>query len=436
MTSLRTLSRILMLTLAGSAPVMAADEPKTQWYKGNTHTHTLWSDGNDFPEMVTDWYVRHGYNFLGLSDHNVLQAKEVWMSEAAIAKRKLAIGKSAMEKYRERFGSPWVETRQGEGGPEVRLKKLEEYRPQFEKPGQFLLVQAEEISAGFMVPPKQKVPIHLNAINLQEVIQPIEGTSIRDALRLNLKAIRDQETRLGTPILGHVNHPNFRWALTPEDLAEVLEENFFEIYNGHPKIYYSGDQNHIGHEKIWDVANTLRLTKFGAPPLYGLGTDDSHHYHGEDSSPGRGWIMVRATTLAPEALIKSMRAGDFYASSGVTLDDVSFQGGTLKIKIHADEGATYTTKIVGTATDFDGTTKDVTMPEGDPQPVRKAYSDDIGKTFATLEGTDVSYTLTGKELYVRAVITSSQPHVNPSYEGQHQMAWSQPVGWKVKAAAK
>lgn len=25
-----------------------------QWFKGNTHTHTLWSDGDGFPDMVTD----------------------------------------------------------------------------------------------------------------------------------------------------------------------------------------------------------------------------------------------------------------------------------------------------------------------------------------------------------------------------------------------
>ena len=35
--------------------------------------------------MITDWYVKHGYDFLAISDHNVLQAKEVWMPEEAIA---------------------------------------------------------------------------------------------------------------------------------------------------------------------------------------------------------------------------------------------------------------------------------------------------------------------------------------------------------------
>jgi hypothetical protein len=43
-----------------------------KWYKGNTHTHSYWSDGDDFPEMIMDWYKSHGYDFISLSDHNTL----------------------------------------------------------------------------------------------------------------------------------------------------------------------------------------------------------------------------------------------------------------------------------------------------------------------------------------------------------------------------
>ena len=49
-----------------------------RWFKGNTHTHTLWSDGDDLPESVADWYKRHGYHFLVLSDHNILSRGEKW----------------------------------------------------------------------------------------------------------------------------------------------------------------------------------------------------------------------------------------------------------------------------------------------------------------------------------------------------------------------
>lgn len=438
---------LLLTPVVGMLTLLAADGPKPaspasasspqtlRWYKGNTHTHTLWSDGNDFPEMVTDWYKQRGYNFLALSDHNVLHAKEVWMSEAAILKRKLAMGKSAMQKYRERFGDTWVETRQGQAGPEVRLKMLEEYRPKFESPGEFLLVPAEEISANFAVNEKIKAPIHLVAFNLKEAIKPVDGTSFKDVIRKNLQAVLEQEIRTGQPMLTHINHPNFRWALTAEDMAEVLEENFFEIFNGHPKINYLGDATRAGHETLWDVANTIRIANLNAAPLYGVATDDSHHYHGEDSSPGRGWVMVRAGELKPEALIKSMRAGDFYASTGVTLDDVSFQDGVLRLRIQAEPGATYTTKIVGTPKKFDQTVREIpTNAENDPQPLRKAYSTDVGKTFAEISGETVEYKLTGDELYVRAVVTSSRPHTNPTYENQKQMAWSQPVGWKAPAA--
>jgi hypothetical protein len=42
------------------------------WYKGNTHTHTINSDGDTSPDEVVRWYKEHGYNFLVLSDHNFL----------------------------------------------------------------------------------------------------------------------------------------------------------------------------------------------------------------------------------------------------------------------------------------------------------------------------------------------------------------------------
>jgi hypothetical protein len=53
-------------------------KPQPRWWKGNLHTHTFWSDGDDFPEMVAEWYRTHGYNFLALSDHNVLAQGIRW----------------------------------------------------------------------------------------------------------------------------------------------------------------------------------------------------------------------------------------------------------------------------------------------------------------------------------------------------------------------
>ncbi|MDI1311615.1 hypothetical protein [Prosthecobacter sp.] len=417
-------STIFSLLVLGLISTASAQQAK--WYKGNTHTHSLWSDGNDFPEMITDWYKEHGYDFLAISDHNVLQAKEVWMSVPAVEKRRKALGKTTMDKYRARFGDDWVTTREKEGATEVRLKKLEEYRPKFEEPGKFLLVQAEEISAGI-----GKVPVHLGAVNLREEIKPIKDLgSVQEVMRANFQMVNEQSKRLGIPMFTHINHPNFRWAFTADDMAAVLEENFWEIYNGHPGINWLGDETRVGHEKLWDIANTLRIAQFKAPPLYGVGTDDAHHYHGEDSSPGRGWVMVRASKLDPNELVNAMKAGDFYASSGVTLDDVSFTDGTLRIRIHAEPGVKYETVIRGTLQGFDATTQDVKTPPGDTYPTRKLYSEDVGKTLAKIEGSEIVWKPTGKELYFRATVVSSKPHPNPSFKGQTEMAWTQPMGWK------
>ena len=71
-----------MCVVAGFALVAAARSPGAQnqgstssrWFKGNTHTHTVNSDGDSTPDEVVRWYREHGYNFLVLTDHNYLTA--------------------------------------------------------------------------------------------------------------------------------------------------------------------------------------------------------------------------------------------------------------------------------------------------------------------------------------------------------------------------
>src|SRR4051812_3517344 len=78
-------------------PVLQQAGPK--FWKGNLHTHSFWSDGDDFPEMIADWYREKGYNFLSLSDHNVLSEGERWLDVP-----KEGIRPTALKKYLARFG--------------------------------------------------------------------------------------------------------------------------------------------------------------------------------------------------------------------------------------------------------------------------------------------------------------------------------------------
>jgi len=42
------------------------------WFRGNLHTHTTRSDGSRPPEQVIADYEARGYDFLVISDHDVL----------------------------------------------------------------------------------------------------------------------------------------------------------------------------------------------------------------------------------------------------------------------------------------------------------------------------------------------------------------------------
>jgi hypothetical protein len=142
--------------------------------------------------------------------------------------------------------------------------------------------------------------------------------------------------------------------------------------------------------------------------------------------------MVRAKHLTPESLIRAINRGDFYASSGVALGEIVFdeESDTLSLTIEPDGDAIFTTQFIGTSADYDATSEPRTDKAGKPQAATQKYSSDVGAVFATVTGLNPSYKLTGRELYVRAVVTSSRSHHDPSFKDQHQQAWTQPVGWK------
>jgi hypothetical protein len=69
---------LFLLCLTFAITTSWSQKPGAKWYKGNTHTHSLWSDGDDFPEMIMHYYKSHGYDFIALSDHNIFAEGEKW----------------------------------------------------------------------------------------------------------------------------------------------------------------------------------------------------------------------------------------------------------------------------------------------------------------------------------------------------------------------
>ena len=415
------LIRLLALCgLAASSLLSAAEEAR--WYKGNLHTHTYWSDGDDFPEMVADWYKSRGYDFLALSDHNIIADHEKWLKV-----NKSKTGAVALDKYLKRFGKEWVIVR-GEGEQkEVRLRTLAEMKPKLEEPGKFLLIPSEEIT---------DKNVHVNATNIRELILPdksLDTTTspqIIKALQHAFDAVHAQRVRTGVPMFAHLNHPNFKWAITAEELMRIDHEQFFEVYNGHPTVNNDGDELHASTERVWDIVLAERLGHLGKPVMYGLATDDSHHYHStspKSSLSGRGWVMVKAKELSADALVAAMEQGDFYSSSGVTFKTLQVGAGRIALEIKAEAGVEYVIDFIGTRKGYDRKTVAVKAADGSEPRVTHRYSAEVGVVLASAKGTKAEYILKGDELYVRARVTSSKPMQSSPVGGEVEKAWTQPL---------
>jgi hypothetical protein len=331
---------LLVIFITVSVLNTSGQKSSLKWYKGNTHTHSYWSDGDDFPEMIMGWYKSHGYDFISLSDHNTLAEGEKWKQIPRHPFRQ-----RRFNEYLEKYGPKWVTYKKDSSGQiSVRLKTFKEYQPLFEEKDKFLVMQAEELSDEY----KGK-PIHIGAINVKEVIKPQGGNSVAEVMQNDLDAIYEQSTRTGQPMFPHLNHPNFRYAVKLEDMINLKGERFFEVYNGHPEVHNYGDSISIGMEELWDRLQ-IHYIKQGKPLLYALATDDAHNhteYKVGLSNPGRGWIMVRAKQLTPTALIEALERGDFYATTGVELSDVKFNNGRLDIQVKPSTGIHYIIQFWG-----------------------------------------------------------------------------------------
>ncbi len=326
--ALPLLVALASFTLGGFAPASAAQEtPAPRWYKGNTHTHTLNSDGDSTPEEVVRWYREHGYHFLVLTDHNFLTQVDALNALIGAA-------------------------------------------------GKFIVVRGEEVTdrAG-------EKPIHVNGLNVERFVEPQGGATVVETVQRNVDAVR---TAQGVP---HINHPNFGWAISPDELVQVRNYRLFEIFNGHPLVNNQGGGGSPGLEEVWD-----RILSSGQL-VYGIAVDDAHDFKRPwdpmASRPGQGWVMVRARDLTPEHVLDALERGEFYASTGVVLRDYTVDDRRITIVIDERPMAKYRVQFIGRG----------------------------GRVLKEATASPAVYEFAGGEGYVRAKVMDSNGHV----------AWTQPV---------
>jgi len=298
--------------------------------------HSNLSDGDAAPEKVINWYKDHGFSFVFLTDHNRLSNPTLYKS---IANKN------------------------------------------------FIILSGEEVS--WVVDPGQnlkKIPVHLNSLCSKKAVIKEKHTSVRVALQKALEPIKSQPGAIA-----QINHPNFGWALTFDDIINSKGADLIEIANQHPLVKNEGNDTHPSTEALWD--RLLSRNK----RLYGTATDDTHHlYPTPDqkiiAAPGKGWVELSSSHLTPRNICKSIKKGDFYFSTGVELTKIDVRPQEYEVNIALKPDQTETS-------------------------VKTEFIGRNGKVLSTISGPVAVYKLQGKELYVRARVMSSDG----------TFAWTQPV---------
>ena len=329
----------LRLVLLGSAflaavmvavPFAQAPGPKPQaarWFKGNLHTHTVNSDGDSTPDDVVRWYRERDYQFLVLTDHNYLTSVD---------------GLNAVHGADDKF----------------------------------LVVKGEEVTDRF-----GDKPLHVNGLEVERLVTPTGGQSVVDVVQRMVDGIRAAR---GVP---SINHPNFGWAISPDELGQLQRTRLFEVFNGHPTVNNLGGGGVPSLEETWD-----RILSSGKM-LYGIAVDDAHYFkRPEDPTaprPGKGWVYVRSPRREGRALVEALERGDFYSSTGVQMQTVDASTTALSLAVKTEPSSKYRIQFIGRQ----------------------------GRILSDVTTPTASYTFKGDEGYVRAKVLESNGKV----------AWIQPV---------
>jgi hypothetical protein len=236
-------------------------------------------------------------------------------------------------------------------------------------PEGLVLIDGEEVTDRL-----PKKPLHVNGIGLTEVVKPGGGATSVEVLQKNIDAVR----KAGGIAL--VNHPNFGWAFGADELLELRGVTLLEIASGHPFVNTEGPPS---HEAMWD-----RLLTSGRR-VWGVAVDDSHHlknvWDKYVAPPGKAWVVVRVEKADAKSIVKALERGEFYASTGVELEEAT---GT-RVKVKEQNGARYRVQFIGSG----------------------------GRVLQESAGVSAAYEPKGGEGYVRAKVIDSNG----------RMAWTQPL---------
>jgi hypothetical protein len=159
---------------------------------------------------------------------------------------------------------------------------------------------------------------HILGIGLRAMIDVPRETAARHALPAQTVVDRLRES--GATVF--VAHPYWS-GVVADDLMALRDITGIEVYNANTELDIGKGYSGVH----WDDCLTRRR------PLLAAANDDAHW---KIADYGKAWTMLRAAEgLTAESVAAGLAAGSFYASTGVVLDDVVFDGETATVRVAA-----------------------------------------------------------------------------------------------------
>ena len=255
-----------------------------RYFKAALHTHTNISDGAPSPEEMKEIYKSKGYQILSITDHNII------VDHAYLNEEDFLLLTGAEYNVNE---PGWAEKR--------------------------LWVKT----------------YHLNFIAKRpdNLWQPFIPKAPKDSSRHYLE---------------HVTDGGFPWVYDVDNInamiAEANRQGFLVMYN-HPNWSLQDWSDYGPLEGLWameicnydsgkggfldrDNSRIYREMVCAGKNLFPVASDDAH----SAGTAGGGWVMVGAEKLEYGAVMDALEKGDFYASTGPELYEVSLDEGMLTVR--------------------------------------------------------------------------------------------------------
>jgi len=261
--------------------------PQTQnTYKANLHMHTTESDGRMTPEETKAYYKDHGYSIVAFTDHDIIAPHHYLNDENFLTI-------TSMETY---FNTSL-------------FRKID-----------YDFVQTYHLSFFAKDPDNFECPAFSERY--------IERSH-------SLKFVKDESKK-------YDYDREYTQEFINKLIKECNEKGFLVSYN-HPMWSLQNFRDYCDLEGLWgvEVSNTAGAVACmpdneqafidflrDGKQVFPICADDAH----STASACGGWVMVKADKLEYKTVMTALEKGDFYSSTGPSIDELSYEDGKLYVK--------------------------------------------------------------------------------------------------------